>query len=111
MLEEAYHYQLMLDHELDELADKVFKELMKELKKLDKIDLDTKIRLIDHPDLYQAVQELERKEFERFTYWSWVGFNVMTESLTNTYRNTLLTTYDMFRPSIPSAPGPQSLNV
>lgn len=111
MLEEAYHYQLMLDHELDELADKVFKELMKELKKLNKIDLDTKIRLIDHPDLYQAVQELERKEFERFTYWSWVGFNVMTESLTNTYRNTLLTTYDIFRPSIPSAPGPQSLDV
>ena len=114
VLNDAYNNQFILDKELSRYADAVFDELIKELKKLEKnkkIDLNTKIRLEEHPALYQSIKELEQKELQRFTEWAWIGWNVITESLQETYRTTLMKTYDIFRPSIPSAPGPHSLDV
>lgn len=114
LLAEAYEDEDKLDKILVEIADDVFKELkgiLKDMEKSGKIDLDKKIRLRDHPAIYQALKEVETQQWHRFTEWCWIGYQVVSESLTRSYRETLLTTYDIFRPKIPSAPTPQSLNV
>ena len=81
------------------------------MQKSGKIDLEKKIRLGDHPAIYQALKEIERKEWRDFTEWCWIGYQVITDSLKDTYRNTLLWTYDTFRPMIPTAPSINSLDV
>ena len=114
LLKEAYKDQTKLDKILMEIADEVFKDLEKILTKLEKdgkINLEEKIRLGDHPALYRALKEIERKEWEKFTEWTWIGYQVITESLMRTYRDTTLWTYEIFKPSIPSAPTPSSLGV
>lgn len=114
LLEQAYEDETKLDKILEEIADEVFADLEKILRKLEKdgkIDLSQKIRLGDHPAIYKALKEIENEEWRRFTEWTWIGYQVITESLTETYRETLLWTYDTFRPKIPSAPTHQSLDV
>lgn len=114
LLEEAYEDEKKLDKLLVEIADEVFDELEEVLRKLEKnskIDLSQKIRLGDHPTIYKALKEIENEEWHRFTEWCWIGYQVITESLMETYRETLLWTYDTFRPVIPSAPTRQSLDV
>lgn len=114
LLEEAYEDEDKLDKILKEIADDVFKEvkqILKDLEKSGRIDLSKKIRLGDHPAIYKALKDIENKEWREFTEWCWIGYQVITESLMNTYRNTLLWTYDTFRPKIPSAPTEKSLDV
>ena len=81
------------------------------MEKSGRIDLEKKIRLGDHPVIYQALKEIERKEWRDFTEWCWIGYQVITDSLKDTYRNTLIWTYDTFRPMIPTAPSINSLDV
>ena len=114
LLAKAYEDEEKLTELLEDIADEVFKELEKILSTMEKqgrIDLDKKIRLGDHPVLYKALKEIENREWREFTEWCWIGLQVLTESLTDTYRNTLLWTYDTFRPKIPSAPNEHSLSV
>lgn len=114
LLEKAYEDEDKLDKLLQEIADEVFEELaeiLRDLEKSGKIDLSQKIRLGDHPMIYKALKEIEEKEWREFTEWCWIGYQVITESLMETYRETLIWTYDTFRPSIPSAPTINSLGV
>lgn len=114
LLEDAYEDEDKLDKLLAEIADEVFKEvreILTDLQKSGKIDLEKKIRLGDHPAIYQALKEIERKEWRDFTEWCWIGYQVITDSLKDTYRNTLIWTYDTFRPMIPTAPSINSLDV
>lgn len=114
LLEDAYKDEDKLDKLLAEIADDVFKEVKKiltDMEKSGRIDLEKKIRLGDHPAIYQALKEIERKEWRDFTEWCWIGYQVITDSLKDTYRNTLIWTYDTFRPMIPTAPSINSLDV
>ena len=114
LLEDAYEDEDKLDKLLVEIADEVFKEVIKiltDLQKSGKIDLEKKIRLGDHPAIYKALKDIEYKEWRDFTEWCWIGCQVITESLMRTYRETLIWTYNTFRPKIPSAPTAQSLDV
>lgn len=114
LLEDAYEDEDKLDKLLAEIADDVFKEVRKiltDLQKSGRIDLEKKIRLGDHPAIYKALKDIEYKEWRDFTEWCWIGYQVITESLMRTYRETLTWTYDTFRPKIPSAPTAQSLDV
>lgn len=114
LLEDAYKDEDKLDKLLAEIADDVFKEVRKiltDLEKSGRIDLEKKIRLGDHPAIYKALKDIEYKEWRDFTEWCWIGYQVITESLMRTYRETLIWTYDTFRPKIPSAPTAQSLDV
>lgn len=114
LLEDAYEDEDKLDKLLAEIADDVFKEVRKiltDLQKSGKIDLEKKIRLGDHPAIYKALKDIEYREWRDFTEWCWIGYQVITESLMRTYRETLTWTYDTFRPKIPSAPTAQSLDV
>ena len=114
LLAEAYKDEDKLDKILEDIADDVFKEVCKILKDLEKsgrIDLNKKIRLGDHPAIYKALKDIENQQWHRFTEWCWIGNQVIAESLTRTYRDTLLWTYDTFRPKIPSAPTEKSLDV
>lgn len=81
------------------------------MQKSGKIDLNKKIRLRDHPAIYKALKEIEYKQWRDFTEWSWIGYQVITESLMRSYRETIIWTYDTFRPKIPSAPTINSLDV
>lgn len=114
LLEDAYEDEDELDKILEEIADEVFAEVRKillDMEKSGRIDLEKKIRLGDHPAIYQALKEIERKEWRDFTEWCWIGYQVITDSLKDTYRNTLIWTYDTFRPMIPAAPSINSLGV
>ena len=114
LLEDAYDDEDDLDKILEEIADEVFAEIKKillDMEKSGKIDLEKKIRLGEHPAIYQALKEIERQEWREFTEWCWIGYQVITESLMRTYRETLVWTYDTFRPKIPTAPFYNSLDV
>ena len=114
LLARAYEDEEKLNDLLEDIAREAFKELEKILlamEKQGKIDLEKKIRLGDHPAIYRALKEIENREWREFTEWCWIGYQVITESLMETYRNTLLWTYDTFRPKIPSAPNEHSLQV
>lgn len=114
LLEDAYADEDKLDKILNQIADKVFKEvaeILKNMEKSGKIDMTTKIRLGDHPAIYKALKEIETREWREFTEWCWIGYQVITDSLMRSYRETLIWTYDTFRAKIPSAPTINSLNV
>lgn len=114
LLADAYEDEDKLDKLLEEIADEVFEEveeILEEMERSGKIDLTKKIRLGEHPAIYNALKDIENREWRRFTDWCWVGYQVVSESLIRSYRDTLLWTYDTFRPKIPSAPTRHSLDV
>ena len=103
LLKEAYEDEDKLDKLLAETADEVFaevKEILLDMEKSGKIDMSKKIRLSEHPAIYRALKDIERNEWYKFTEWCWIGYQVITESLTRSYRNTVLWTYDTFKPKI-----------
>ncbi len=114
LLADAYEDEDKLDKLLEEIADEVFEEveeILEEMERSGKIDLTKKIRLGEHPAIYNALKDIENREWRRFTDWCWIGYQVVSESLIRSYRETLLWTYDTFRPKIPSAPTRHSLDV
>lgn len=114
LLAKAYEDEEYLDGLLEDIADDVFKELeqiLKDMEKSGKIDLEKKIRLGDHPAIYKALKDIENREWRQFTEWCWIGQQVIAENLTNACRETLLWTYNTFRPKIPTAPTEHSLQV
>lgn len=103
LLKEAYEDEDKLDKLLAETADEVFaevKEILLDMEKSGKIDMSKKIRLSEHPAIYRALKDIECNEWYKFTEWCWIGYQVITESLTRSYRNTVLWTYDTFKPKI-----------
>lgn len=70
LLADAYEEDNKLNRYLYGLSERVFKDLVKELKKMEKdgkIVLNEKIKLYNHPEIYRALKELENKEWRRFT--------------------------------------------
>lgn len=114
LLAQAYADQDKLDKALAYLSEEVFKELVKEIKKLErdgKIDLEKKIDLNNNPAILTALKQIERDQLHKFTDYIWMGNQVIEESLIRSYEQTLNTTYQMFNytNAIESSPGPVSL--
>lgn len=100
LLDDSYKYQVKIDQMLEEISEEVIDEYIKLLKKLEKdgkIDLSQKFRLRDYPVIYREVKEIEKREWDRRmdTLWSWLNV-VYTESLTNTYKDTVTGTLQIF---------------
>ena len=65
------------------------------------LHLDEKINLENHPRLYVALKEIERKELRRFVDWCWMGAQVIKESMMRSYKDTVRATYVIYnRPNI-----------
>lgn len=99
LLAEAYKDEDKLDRILKELSEDVFRELVEELKILEKngkIDLSKPFDLRHNPNVYQALKRYETIQLRRLTDYYWIGYQVITESLTRTCLQTLNTTYAMF---------------
>lgn len=106
LLADAYKDETKLDKGLASIMKDVVEETTELLRSLyDEygIDLNQKIHIRDYPALFQAVKEIENKEWQKMTEWFWIGYNVITESLARTYENTLDATYEMFLPMVPQA--------
>lgn len=103
LIADAYENELYLDRLLNSVSEEVLEDVIEELKRLaedGRLDLTTKIRLRDHPAVYQLVKEIETKQWHKFTEWCWIGWNVIQESMVHTYETTLDRTYAMFLPEV-----------
>lgn len=99
LLEQAYQDETKLDRVLKELSEDVFKELVEELKVLEKngkIDLSKPFDLRRNSNVYQALKRYETLQLRRLTEYYWIGYQVMKDSFTRTCLQTLNTTYAMF---------------
>lgn len=73
LLEDAYEEDSKLERYLYDLSEETFKDLVKRLKKMakdGKINLNEKIKLYNHPDVYRALRQIENEEWRRFTEYS-----------------------------------------
>lgn len=99
LLEQAYQDETKLDRVLKELSEDVFRELVEELKVLEKngkIDLSKPFDLRRNSNVYQALKRYETLQLRRLTEYYWIGYQVMKDSFTRTCLQTLNTTYAMF---------------
>lgn len=99
LLAQAYEDETKLDKVLKELSEDVFRELVEELKVLEKngkIDLSKPFDLRRNSNVYQALKRYETIQLRRLTEYYWIGYQVMKESLTRTCLQTFNTTYAMF---------------
>ena len=104
LLEQAYEDEIEIDRALEEISSEVtneFKKLIKELTKSGKIDLDKEVPLRDYPSLYTEIKTIEKKEWDKRmdSLFSWLNV-VYSKSLTNSYKNTVVKTYEMFSPAL-----------
>lgn len=114
LLEEAFNDELEVDKILEKLSEDIIEELVRELHFLEKngkIDLSKKINLDNSPALLQTVKTIEQAHWDKIMENAWLMMMVVTESLERTYQQTLIQTYDLFRPTLPYAPGPNSLEL
>lgn len=99
LLEQAYQDETKLDRVLKELSEDVFRELIEELKVLEKngkIDLSKPFDLRRNSNVYQALKRYETLQLRRLTEYYWIGSQVVKDSLTRSCLQTLNTTYAMF---------------
>lgn len=99
LLASAYEDELKLDKVLKELSDDVFRELEKELRLLEKngkINLEEPFDLRRNGAVYQALKRIETLQLRRFTDYCWMGAQVIGESMTRSYTNTMDQTFAMF---------------
>lgn len=99
LLEQAYQDETKLDRVLKELSEDVFRELIEELKVLEKngkIDLSKPFDLRRNSNVYQALKRYETLQLRRLTEYYWIGYQVVKDSLTRSCLQTLNTTYAMF---------------
>lgn len=99
LLADAYADEDKLDKVLKELSEDVFRELCAELTKLEKsgkIDLSQPFDLYHNGSVYEALKRVETLQLRRLVDYYWIGAQVIKESLTRSYLNTLNTTYSMF---------------
>lgn len=104
LLAEAYKDEDRLDKILAKLSEEVIedlKEALKDLIKKGKLDLDAKINLANHPDLYRALKEIERDKLNKLTEYYWIGAQIIGESMKRSYKETMLQTYVIYDKPIP----------
>ena len=105
LLADAYDEQTKLDQFLEELSEEVLADLMDVLESMvkdGKFDWNKKIDLYNHPALYQALKDVEREQLHRFTEYTWMGDQVIAESMKHSYQKTLLQTYTIYNKPVPS---------
>ena len=113
LLAEAYNDESKLDRVLYKLSKEVFADLqdaLLELVKKGKLDLDQKIVLANHPVLYQELKKIEREQLHRYTDWLWMGYQVISESLTRSYVNAKIGTYNIYGKTMPNSMETYELN-
>lgn len=103
LLEDANADQIIIDKMLEEVSAEVIKEFQELIKKLSKngqIDLDKPINLNNYPSIGKMIQDVEKKVWDTRmdTLWSWLNV-VYTDSLTKTYKGTVVETYNIFNNS------------
>lgn len=106
LLAEAYKDQSKLDRALYKLSKEVFTDLkncLLELAKKGQLDLDKKIMLCDHPVLYRELKKIEREQFRKYDEWLWLGYQVISESLTKSYINARIGTYNIYGEVMPNS--------
>lgn len=99
LLEQAYQDEYKLDRILKELSDDVLRELVEELKVLEKngkIDLSKPFDLRRNSNVYQALKRYETLQLRRLTEYYWICCQIVKDSLTRSCLQTLNTTYQMF---------------
>lgn len=104
LLAEAYKDEGKLDKLLAKLSEEVIqdlKEALEDLIKRGKLDLDAKINLANHPDLYRALKEIEREKLNKLTEYYWIGAQIIGESMTRSYKETMLQTYVIYNRPVP----------
>jgi hypothetical protein len=92
LLASAYEDELELDKVLKELSDDIFRELEKELRLLEKngrINLEEPFDLRRNSTVYQALKRIETLQLRRFTDYCWMGAQIIGESMTRSYINTM----------------------
>ena len=100
----AYEDEAKLDKFLIEISEEVFedlKEALQELVKKGKLNLDAKINLANHPDLYKALKEIERERLNKLTTYYWFGEQIMKDSMKRSYKETIIQTYNIYNKPIP----------
>ena len=105
LLAEAYQNEDKLDKILAKLSDDIFNNIIKLLKQIgDKKNIDLfneKINLSNYPELYRILRNAEQEQLHNFTTYWWMAEQVLSESLTKTYRETVLETYKIYNYQIP----------
>lgn len=104
LLAEAYKDEGKLDKLLAKLSEEVIqdlKEALEDLIKRGKLDLDAKINLANHPDLYRALKEIERDKLNKLTEYYWIGAQVIADSMKRSYKETMLQTYVIYNRPVP----------
>lgn len=104
LLAEAYEDEDKLDKILAKLSEEVIQDLeeaLKDLIKRGKLDLDAKINLANHPDLYRALKEIERDKLNKLTEYYWIGAQVIADSMKRSYKETMLQTYAIYDRPVP----------
>ena len=118
LLAAASEDEAYLDRALYKMSEEIFAELKKEIEKLvkdGKIDLKQKINLSNNPTILTALKLIEQEQLRKFTEYTWMGAQVIGESMKRTYTDTLAATYQMFNYTKAIDPhnlttGPKSLN-
>ena len=116
LLAEAYDKEAALDKVLERISDEVFAEVKAELEKMirnGKIDLSKKVNLHNRPAIYTALKRIEQKEWDKLMEYTWIAMQVITESMTQTYQQTMAQTFAMFNyvKAMDTVGGPKSMNV
>ena len=99
LLEQAYQDEYKLDRILKELSDDVLRELVKELKVLEKngkIDLSKPFDLRRNSNVYQALKRYETLQLRRLTEYYWICCQIIKDSLTRSCLQTFNITYQIF---------------
>ena len=95
-LASAYMKTDYLDKILKEITDEMWEELRPELQMiLEKYleDPHMKIDLSRYPAIQMALVEAERKQHWRLLEYFWIGYNVITDSLVETYKQSSADAY------------------
>lgn len=101
LLEDAYYDEVTIDQMIEEVSDEVVKEFQELLKYLEyngKIDFSKPFNLRNYPSIWEKVREAEYKAWNNRMdrLFSWLNV-VYVQSLTRTYQNTVITTYNLFQ--------------
>lgn len=99
LLADAYEDQKKLIEMIEILLEEFEISVKQDLDKLIKdglLHLDMKIDLENHPRLYMALKDIERKELRRFVDWCWMGAQVIKESMMRSYKDTMRATFSIY---------------
>lgn len=92
---------------VDKALEEDIKELKKTLRQLEKdgkIDFDEPIDLRQHPELLDALRELQKEQQHRWLDYIWVLRQAVEETMKNTYKETTTKTWELLSPLAANLP-------